>query len=404
MNLKAQRAAKYKAAMELIAKQKGGVDLSQDEVTQLQSLVDEVKALDVQIKAADEANASFEALANLDPAGAGVGTEQQKSAPTLGDHFVQHVKSRGSSLKTRGLTIAAPEYVKAATDTQTTPASLVTPVLTEVDRNFVMPYRQQPVIADLLSWGTISGTAITYPEFGTLEGGTGVVSEGGLKPQLHVTDPTWRTDALSEIAGWFKMTDDMAEDLPWLVSEINSTALYDLALKEEAQLLNGSGVSPNLQGILNRSGIQTETQGTSPDTAEEAIFRAIMKVQTATGFAADGIVINPADYQKLRLKRDGNQQFYGGGFFQGQYGNGALQWQPPLWGLRTIVTSAVPAKTVVVGAWRAGAKGYRKGGIRVESTNSNEDDFINDKITVRVRERIALAVRYPAAFVKVTLA
>ena len=49
MNLKAQRAAKYKAAMELIAKQKGGVDLSQDEVTQLQSLVDEVKALDVQI-------------------------------------------------------------------------------------------------------------------------------------------------------------------------------------------------------------------------------------------------------------------------------------------------------------------------------------------------------------------
>ena len=376
MDLKTQRAAKYKAAMELIAKQKSGTDLTAAEVTELTGLVDEVKSLDVRIKAADEANASFEALANLDPVGAGVGTEQ-KSAATLGDHFVQHVKSRGSSLKTRGLTIAAPEYEKAATDTQTTPGSMVTPVLTEVDRNFVMPYRQQPVIADLLSWGTISGTAIT--------------------------DPAWRTDALSEIAGWFKMTDDMAEDLPWLVSEINSTALYDLALKEEAQLLNGSGVSPNLQGILLRSGVQTETQAVAPDTAEEAIFRAITKVQTATGFAADGIVINPADYQKLRLKRDGNQQFYGGGFFQGQYGNDALQWQPPLWGLRTIVTSAVPAKTVVVGAWGAGAKGYRKGGIRVESTNSNVDDFVNDKITVRVRERVALAVRYPAAFVKVTL-
>ena len=145
-------------------------------------------------------------------------------------------------------------------------------------------------------------------------------------------------------------------------------------MKEEAQLLNGSGVSPNLQGILLRSGVQTETQAVAPDTAEEAIFRAITKVQTATGFAADGIVINPADYQKLRLKRDGNQQFYGGGFFQGQYGNDALQWQPPLWGLRTIVTSAVPAKTVVVGAWGAGAKGYRKGGIRVETTNSKVED------------------------------
>ena len=174
-------------------------------------------------------------------------------------------------------------------------------------------------------------------------------------------------------------------------------------MKEEAQLLNGNGTSPNLRGILLRSGIQTEVQAVAPDTQEDALFRAIMKVQTATGFAADGIVINPIDYQALRLKRDANSQYYGGGYFQGPYGTGTLQWQPPLWGLKTVVSSAVPAKTALVGAFAAGAKGYRKGGIRVESTNSNVDDFINDKITVRVRERVALAVRYPAAFVKVTL-
>ena len=401
MNLKAQRAAKYKAAMDIVSAAKAaGRELQSDEVSTVTGLVEEVKSLDGQIASADAASAAFDALAGFDSTG--IQDAQTKEAPTLGDHFIATLKARNASLKTRGLTVAAPEF-KAATDTQTTPASLVTPILTQVDRDFVFPYRRQPVVADLLNWGTLSGTAVTYPIFGALEGGTGVVASGGLKPQMHVTDPTWQTDALSEIAGWFKMTDDMAEDLPWLVSEINSTALYDLSMKEEAQLLNGSGVAPNLRGILLRSGIQTELQAAAPDTAEDAIFRAIMKVQTATGFAADGIVINPADYQALRLKKDLNGQYYGGGFFAGAYNQGGLDWQPPLWGLRTIVTAAVPAKTVVVGAWRQGAKAYRKGGIRVESTNSNVDDFINDKITVRVRERVALAARYPAAFVKVTL-
>ena len=46
---------------------------------------------------------------------------------------------------------------------------------------------------------------------------------------------------------------------------------------------------------------------------------------------------------------------------------------------------------------------YRKGGLTVESTNSHESDFTNDKITFRVKERLALQVKYPKAFVKVTL-
>ena len=44
-----------------------------------------------------------------------------------------------------------------------------------------------------------------------------------------------------------------------------------------------------------------------------------------------------------------------------------------------------------------------KGGLTVESTNSHENDFTNDKITFRVKERLALQVKYPKAFVKVAL-
>ena len=126
------------------------------------------------------------------------------------------------------------------------------------------------------------------------------------------------------------------------------------------------------------------------------------KIQAAYG-AKDAIVINPADYETIRLSKDSNGQYYGGGYFNGQYGNGTIMQDPPLWGLKTVVTEAVAAGTAIVGAFKLGGAVIRKGGLRAESTNSHSDDFTNDLITFRVRERIGLQVKYPKAFVKVAL-
>lgn len=194
----------------------------------------------------------------------------------------------------------------------------------------------------------------------------------------------------------------MVEDADFWVSEINQRGLYLLALAEEAQLLTGPGTGSTIEGLLTRSGVQVETAANVDDNAD-ALFRALTKVQTATGLSADGIVINPVDYQRLRLSTDANGQYFGGGFFAGQYGNGGIQEQPGLWGQRTVVSAAVPAGTAVVGAFNAAATVYRKGGVRVESTNSHAEDFDYNRIRTRIEERVALAVRIPAAFVNVTL-
>jgi HK97 family phage major capsid protein len=193
----------------------------------------------------------------------------------------------------------------------------------------------------------------------------------------------------------------MADDLPYIVSEINQHAQYNLLLQEELQLLSGTGNNADIKGLMNRTGVQTLGQGKDADP--DRIFHATTLISTATGFPADAVVINPTDYEAIRLSKDGNQQYYGGGFFAGQYGQGGILQNPALWGLRTIVTPSVPAGTVLVGAFKAGGMVFRKGGLRAESTNSNENDFTNDKITFRVKERLGLQVKYPAAFVSVAL-
>ena len=49
-------------------------------------------------------------------------------------------------------------------------------------------------------------------------------------------------------------------------------------------------------------------------------------------------------------------------------------------------------------------KVVQKGGISVEAANTNEDDFVKNLMTIRAEERLALAVRRPAGFKKLTKA
>src|SRR5690625_288209 len=404
MGPKAQRAAAIKAAQEIIGKAEAEKRaLTDEERTELKGHEQTIEDCTVQIKAAEEDEQLMKRLGSYGAPDEGDKDREQGGAKSLGEHFVKHVGEEGlARVKTvTGSTVAAPEF-KAADDTQATPGALA-PWLTTYDRTIVRAFRR-PVVSDLLGQGTLGAgsNAVTYLVEGSVEGAFGAVAEGGGKPQFHITDPEQRTDALKKIAGFLKFTDEMVEDAQFWVSEINQRGIYLLALAEEGQLLTGSGTGANVEGLLNRTAVQTETSAGVEDNPD-ALFRAMTKIQTATGLQADGIVINPADYERLRLSRDGNQQYYGGGYFTGPYGNGDIEWQPPIWGRRTVVSAATPAGTAIVGAFNAAATVYRKGGVRVETTNSHAEDFTSNLITTRIEERVALAVRIPSAFVNVTL-
>lgn len=397
MNLKQQLAALQKAMRAI-------VDGAKDrEMTDA-----EVADLEAKTAEAVELKAKIERAEKIDALAAGIGDVEDETpdagdsvgAKSLGEHFVKTAGDRLTGVKGQRFSAASTEF-KAAIDPHLRPASLA-PAYTDIDTRLVTGVRRRLTIADLLGSESISGAAITYFVEGALEGAPTTVAEGAAKPQLHLADPTAVTESLKKLAGFIKESDEIIEDLPWFVSVINGRLVYELDLLEENQLLNGNGNGSNLRGILQRSGIQTETSAAPEDNAD-ALFRAITKVSTGSGLDADGLVINPIDYQRLRLAKDGNGQYFGGGFFSGQYGQGGMIEQPPVWGLRTVVTPAVEPGKALVGAFGQGGSVIRKGGTRVEATNSEGNDFTHNRITIRAERRLALAVRRPAAFVDVTL-
>ena len=347
---------------------------------------------------------------NPPPPGDGAGTDGAASkGRTLGEHFVKSVgRDRILGVKgTMGAGVAAPEF-KAATDTHTVAEAVtagVGPWMTQYDRTIVQAYRPQVQVKNLFGQGTLSGdtNTIAYLVEKAREGDPALTAEAGAYAQVHYLSPEPKSESLQKITALAKLTDESIADMAFVTSEIDGRIRYDIDWKTELQLLSGA---TGLVGVLNRSGVQTEavdgTEG-SGDSVQDALFRALTKVTTATGLKADAIVINPLDYQALRLVKDGNGQYMGGGFFAGQYGQGGIVEDIPIWGTKTVVTPAIAQGTALVGAFAASATVYTKGGIAVSMTNSNEDDFNNGLVSLRADVRHALAVRRPSGFVKVTL-
>lgn len=270
----------------------------------------------------------------------------------------------------------------------------------------IVPLKFQPLtIADLLAQGTTESSSISYVIEAAFQDTTATVAEKGAKPQLDLTLAR-RQDNVAKIANVAKVTDEMFQDAPQFESYLSNRMVFGVKRAEEGQLLNGNGTAPNLQGILNRTGLATTVAtaaGLTAVKAMEGIFNQITALRATSFVEPDAIVIHPTDWQTIRLGKDSQGQYYGGGPFTGAYGNPGPSNVAEIWGVRTVITTAIAQGTVLVGGFQESGQVFRRQGVTLEMTNSNVDDFVNNLITLRAEERLALAVYRPAGFGKVTL-
>lgn len=265
--------------------------------------------------------------------------------------------------------------------------------LTQYDRQpgIVLVGLQRLTIADLLARGQTTMNTIRYVQEDTYTNAATTVAEGATKPEAAF-DTSEQDAPVRKIAVTAKVTDELFSDFPAMRDYIDQRLPFMVQQTEEAQLLTGDGNAPNIKGILNVAGIQTQAKGADP--APDAIYKAMVKILAVGFFVPDGVVIHPTDWQGIRLLRTSTD---------------AYMWGPPtdagverIWGEPVDITTAITQGTALVGSYRLGAQIFYRQGITIETTNSNEDDFKKNLIAIRAEERLALAVYRPKAFCTVT--
>ncbi|GAB18107.1 hypothetical protein GOEFS_046_00630 [Gordonia effusa NBRC 100432] len=175
-----------------------------------------------------------------------------------------------------------------------------------------------------------------------------------------------------------------------LAAFVEAEMLFGLSQALEAQVLNGSGTEPNLQGILNTNGIVDETYAVDPITTTR---KAITKLESS-GFAPHVFVLRPEAWEAISLQRAS-----GSGTFD--LGNVAVDRAAQrLHGVPVVVSTGLPTKTGVLLDQSSVRVDTDTHGIRV-AWGTKGDDFGQNLVRVRTEGRFGVSVLRAGGVVKI---
>lgn len=260
-------------------------------------------------------------------------------------------------------------------------------------------------VEDFLPSGAAETAVVSYIIESAWTNAADMVLEGGAKPQATVETFQRVNEPITKVAVRWKMTDEMLQDQSQVKSWLDNRGVFGVNRKVQQQLLNGNGTLPQLRGLNQRSGYETTVVSGSlaGDTGAwaTAILAQMTNIRTIGFTEPNAILVNPLDWAVVQDLKDKNGQYLNGGPWGRSYGNTAPN-VTTFWGLPLVSTLDQPQGTALVGNF-SDAQVWNRQGITVEQTNSNEDDFNNNLVSVRVERRLGLAVYRPLSFGKVTL-
>jgi HK97 family phage major capsid protein len=273
----------------------------------------------------------------------------------------------------------------------------------------VTPPTRTKRVRDLFPTRTTTAAVIEYFRqlgFTSTGGGTNnassvaerVGSAFGAKPQSSMTF-VGEQAPVRTLAHWEAAHRNVLADEPQLRSIIDNELMYGLRLLEDSQILNGDGTGENLRGVLQTSGIQdySWSEGANTpvvDSKADAIRRAAT-LSFLSYYEPTGVVMHPNDWEDIELTKDDNGQYL-------VAVSVAMGGEPKIWRLPIIDTPAIAEGTALVGAFGTGAQLYDREQASIRISEQHADFFVRNAIVVLAEQRLALAVKRPEAFVKVT--
>jgi len=203
---------------------------------------------------------------------------------------------------------------------------------------------------------------------------------------------TEQTSPVRKITDSIPVTDEQLEDVVQAESYLNARLTFGLRQRLDSQVLIGDGIAPNLDGIKNVAGIQTQALGADP--RPDAFYKLMTKIRVTGRAMPTHHVIHPTDWEKIRLLRTADGVYI--------WGNPSEAGTERMWGLPVVQSDADSAGTGYVGSFmQEWISLFERRGIDVQVGYSGTQ-FVEGKRTIRGDMRAAFVLFRPAAFGTVT--
>lgn len=264
---------------------------------------------------------------------------------------------------------------------------------------------------------------------------TGYANNAGTQP-LNQNDPmtataapqstlayTEETAVAKLISHWIPCPRSFMLDIPSLVNAVETQGKLGVLLKEDTQLISGSGAGNDIPGVLNDpniSGALAWSQCPSGSNMADALLVA-MALQWITNYEPDGVVLHPYDWMLIAtMKNTLGNYLLPTSFLHDVMG--PLDSPQPMetlqvWGMNTVRTTAMNTGTntltvggvtyngfgqALIGAFKTAATVYDLETVEMQVFDQHADFALKMLNVLFFYERLALANKRPEAFRPVT--
>ena len=299
----------------------------------VRTMNDEITETAKQIEALDGAGKAHEAhLARQEPQrtvphpGAPGGGEQPK---TLGEQIIKHPVFKEWLSGDKGSTMIIPEFgirelkVLFQTTAGWAPESTRTGLMIDA---VTRPIQALDFIPD----GQTGQASVVYMEETTRTHAAAEMAEAATYAEATFV-LTEQSSTVRKIGTAIPVTDEQLEDVPMVQGYLEQRLRFGVRQRLDGQVLTGDGVAPNLTGILNVAGIQTQAKGADP--TPDAIFKAMTLVRVTGRAQPNVIMLHPNDWQQIRLLRTADGIYI--------WGSPSEAGPARIWGLPAVMADAL---------------------------------------------------------------
>ena len=224
-------------------------------------------------------------------------------------------------------------------------------------------------------------------------------------------DFTEKTASIRKIGVFLPVTEELLADVNGIQGYVNSRLGTMMKLRLDGQIMDGDGSAPNLDGLLNTSGINSFAYGSYSGELGRLgqIYQAITEIRKDAFVEPDAIIMHPSDWYDIVTSVTDQAGTTSAGLasknplFVVSGGFGA-DVTPRIWGLPVVASSAVNAGTQMVGKFGGGEAAHlvMRQGIDLAVSDSHSDFFLKGKLAIRATMRVGLVVYRPTAFCSIT--
>jgi HK97 family phage major capsid protein len=251
---------------------------------------------------------------------------------------------------------------------------------------------RQVLMMDAVSRGIVNTTRLTWVERSARTDGTASRLQDAT---LALSNYTWiqRNSEVESIGTYVKLTAEALEDWDQLESEVRNELFPSLERVLENQLFQGSGVAPQLDGIITTCGAYAST-GLNAKVLNPNTFDAILAAANQcaeNNYVANYAFLAPADYAAMIMSKG----ISGGAYVIPPFAspNGGN-----VGGVKIVQSNLIPAGQVLVGDFSKVTLYMRRGiTVRLWDQDSTDPEFERKTITATLRAAVKFPTCHQAA-------